>query len=356
LSISFDSRRWECVIENSEAWWKGELKRPLMQFYIPGRDPERPEPSVPFNPITAFYDRSVSAEEIVDAWDYQLACTEFLGDAFPYVWPNFGPGVTAAFVGANLELGNNTVWFHPNHIEEITHLDFKFDPDNYWFLRIKDICKAAAERWNGSVQVSTTDIGGALDIISSFRPAENLLFDLVDDPDTVKRLTWQVHDIWWSYFEEFAVLMEKTNPGFTSWTPIFSKGSSYMLQCDFSAMISPDMFEEFALPELQASCKRMVNPFYHLDGPGEIPHLDHLLSISELKGIQWVPTKGPADMKNWPELYRKIRNAGKLIQIAGTPDVLDAVVEQLGSGEGIVFIGTADSADAAMECLRRHGA
>ena len=33
--------------------------------------------------------------------------------------------------------------------------------------------------------------------------------------------------------------------------PIYSEKPYYPLQCDFSAMISPDMFEEFVLPELR---------------------------------------------------------------------------------------------------------
>ena len=59
------------------------------------------------------------------------------------------------------------------------------------------------------------------------------------------------------------------------------------------------MFDE-SKPELAASCRRLKNAFYHLDGLGQLPHLKSLLSIPELKGIQWVPGDGQPDVTEWP--------------------------------------------------------
>jgi 5-methyltetrahydrofolate--homocysteine methyltransferase len=109
-----------------------------------------------------------------------------------------------------------------------------------------------------------------------------------------------------------------------------------MLQCDFSYMISPRMFKRFVLPELQATCRRLPRSFYHLDGVGQIPHLDALLSIPELGGVQWVPGDGKPDCGHWPELYQKIHAAGKKTQlIVGGFPAIEAVVAQVGSPRGI---------------------
>ena len=59
-------------------------------------------------------------------------------------------------------------------------------------------------------------------------------------------------------------------------------------------MISPAMFERFVMPDLVACCDHLDHGFYHLDGKGEIPHLDLLLSIPRLRGIQWIPGDGAA--------------------------------------------------------------
>jgi 5-methyltetrahydrofolate--homocysteine methyltransferase len=132
-----------------------------------------------------------------------------------------------------------------------------------------------------------------------------------------------------------------------------------MLQCDFCYMISPEMFDEFVKPELAATCKRIGNAFYHLDGIGQLPHLDSMLEIDELRGIQWVPGTGQKRQTEWPEVYRKIRDAGKRIQIyEWGGDVLDTIADQLGSPKGIVNIAhsTVDEREETMAFLRRYDA
>ncbi|MGQ9662249.1 MAG: hypothetical protein ACUVWX_07940 [Kiritimatiellia bacterium] len=308
--------------------------------------------------FTAFYDWSVSASEIVDRWDYDLSTLEFLGDAFPSVWPNFGPGVVAAFLGADLYPDGTTCWFRPREVQEISDLKLHYRADSPWLQRIKEICRCAMERWEGLVQVGMTDLGGGLDILLTFRPGERLLLDLYDTPQEVKRLTWEIHDAWWRYFEEINAVLRPINPGYTAWIPIFSASPYYILQCDFSYMIGPEMFEEFVLPELRASCRRLAHAFYHLDGPGARSHLDHLLSIPELKGIQWIPGEGQPDCTQWPDVYRKIHRAGKLIQIWGDMETLDTILKQIADTRGVIVFSSFSRSErrSAIEFLQKYGA
>ena len=358
MAIRFNEERWAKVRNDARLWWDGKLKRPLIHMPAGNRDPGRPAPRLKGLGFSEdVYNLSVSAEDIVDRWDYELSGMEFYGDSFPAVWPNFGPGVIAAFIGAVAKPAPDTVWFHPRKEMELAELRMAYDPDNVWFKRVKDICRVAMERWQGLVQMSMTDLGGNLDVVSTFRPNEQLLLDLYDHPEEVKRQTWEAHRLWWKCFDEINAVLKPMNPGYTSWAQIYSEAPSYMLQCDFCYMIGPDMFEEFVKPELVASCKRLVNPFYHLDGIGELPHLDSLLSIKELKGIQWVPGTGRPGITEWPEVYRKIRNAGKLMQIWGDMKTVDTLVSQIGSAEGMVCFAWGDPVNdsAIREFLKKYG-
>ncbi len=354
MSIAFSNERWDEVKKNARLWWAGELDRPLMQFAMGGRDPGRPEPGLPSYGFVPFYDLSISPEAIVDRWDYDLSRLEYLGDGFPSIWPNFGPGCIAAFLGSDLKAGSDTVWFHPKEQQEIADIHFEYQPDNFWLNRIKDIYRAAMDRWQGAMQIGMTDLGGNLDILSTFRPAEKLLLDLYDHPDEVKRLTWEAHEMWWKYFEELDSLTRPANPGYTAWAPMFSSEPYYILQCDFAYMIGPDAFDEFVKPELAASCKRLGNAFYHLDGIGQLPHLDSLLTIPELTGVQWVPGTGSPDLDQWPEVYRKIRDAGKLIQIWGDIRMLDTIAGQIGTAKGIQLFGWASSRDEIIQAVNKY--
>lgn len=338
MSIDFDDKRWERIRKDAALWWTGELERPLIRIVVDGNDPGRSEPALPKYPFDAFYDLSVPASAIVDRWDYDLSCKKYLGDAFPFVQPTLGTGIVAAYLGAISEKGKDTVWLHPEKEMELAYLHFEYDPDNIWLRRTRELYQAAVDRWGGKVLLGMTELGGSLDILSTFRPAEKLLLDLCDNPDEVKRLIWEVHELWWRYYDEFKAIFQATNPGYSDWGEIYSDKPCFMLQCDLCCMISPDMFDEFVKPELTASCRRMPNSFYHLDGPGALAHLDSLLSIEELKGVQWIPGRGVPDARHWPEVFGKIRAAGKLTQIyGGETDVLDIIVEQLGSGKGVFY-------------------
>lgn len=362
MPIDFDQARWKKIKHDARKWWAGKLGRPLIQVRLKGKNPERDEPAIPFYEFTSFYDLSIPAEKIVDRWNYELCGTKFFGDAFPHVWPNFGPGVIAAFMGARLENGENTAWFFPSESLEIDSLSFKFSEQNPWFNRIQNIIIKSFEKWNGLVQIGMTDLGGNLDILSTFRPSENLLLDLYDHPEQIKRLTWEAHKSWWAYFNEFNVLHQPLNPGYTCWAPIFSEAPYYMLQCDFSYMIGPKMFAEFVLPELIASANQLGNAFYHLDGPGQLPHLDLLLEVASIKGIQWVPGDGAPDVSHWQDVYRRIYQAGKLTQIfhgqyQGDFDLLNILKDQVGNVENICYIidGDISQEKEIMEMLVKYG-
>ena len=358
MAIDFSKDRWERVKKNYALWWEGRLDRPLVQVVLTGRDPGRDKPEAPIHAFASFYDLSVPAETIVDCWDYDLSRKRHVGDAFPYVLPLFGAGVLAAFLGALLEnrTQQETVWFHPREEREITDIRFEYDRDNVWFKRLKDVCRAAVDRWEGLVQVSMTDLGGTLDILSSFRPSTRLLLDLYDHPDDVERLSWEIHALWHRYYEEIDRILQPVNPGYSAWAGIFSSTPYYMTQCDFCYMIGPDMFDRFVKPELAATCARLPHAFYHQDGPGQLPHLDSLLAMPELDGIQWIPGAGQPGPLAWVDVYRRILDAGKRVQVckAGmTVDDLDALIQALGTGKGIATARIHAKIEQEEEVLKR---
>jgi len=340
MAIRFEADCWAKVKENYRHWWAGELDRPLLQYTVFGYEPQCPEPAIPPKIYLSAHPPEQTAEAIVDGWDFALSQQRFMGDAFPCVWPNFGPGVIAAFSGCRLENHPDTVWFSSDGEKTIQDIHIPFTPEAYWFRRVRDIMAAAEKHWQGKVQVGMTDLGGTLDILASFRGSEPLLMDLCDSPDEVKRATEEVHQAWWKYFDLLDAVVRPTNPGFTAWTPIFSETPYYMLQCDFAYMISPEMFDEFVKPEVAASCRKLKHAFYHLDGVGQLPHLDSLLSIPELAGIQWIPGAGQKHITEWPDVLKRIRDAGKLVQIfgGGKLNTMDILADKLGSLKGFICI------------------
>jgi hypothetical protein len=159
---------------------------------------------------------------------------------------------------------------------------------------------------------------------------------MLDCPDEVETATQQITGFWLRYYGELHAITQKNGRGTTPWAPIWAPGRCYMLQSDFSAMISPKMFERFVLPDLVACCQALDFSFYHMDGKGQIPHLDLLLSIDELQGIQWIPGDGQPPPEAWMPLLERIRRAGKLCQLFVSAAGALEIVNRLG-GKGFAF-------------------
>jgi hypothetical protein len=94
---------------------------------------------------------------------------------------------------------------------------------------------------------------------------------------------------------------------------------------------------------------------YHLDGPGAIKHLDFLLSIPELRLIQWVPGAGAAPFREWIPLLKRIVGAGKRTIVYCAPNEMEAYVSELGPERIIVSttVASAEAGDAVLAEARR---
>jgi len=227
-------------------------------------------------PQSMFSDLAVSPKDIIDCLDYSYSGIEYLGDALPICNSSFsGPGVAAAFLGAEIQVIHGHNWFH-NDCKDIRDLHPEYDPDNVWLNRMKEIIAEAKKRWGDGLLFSMPDLGGTMDVVASLRGSEALMVDLYDNPGEVKRVTDEVGVLWKRFHSELAALCGDI---YTDWLTVPSRESSYILQSDFCYMIGTEMFDEFIRPELATRCAELKRPCYHLDGPGQLPHLDSLLSI-----------------------------------------------------------------------------
>ena len=331
IQIRFTDADWLRIQRDWNAWWAGELERPLVVLEITD-----PVPGADTSQFTR-WGLDTPVDEVLDNWQRLLEATHWLGDAFPKWWVNYGPGVMAAFQGSRVTWTPDTTWFWPlEGVERLADIHLAYDGENPWWQRVYGMTRRAVERWGDQVLVGTTDLGGNLDILAALRSSEKLLLDLSDDPANVERLVGEITRLWIRYYDELEALTRTAGRGNACWGPVWSPGRGYMLQCDFSYMISPRMFGRFVLPDLKACCDALDYGFYHLDGKGEIPHLDQLLSIQRLRGVQWQPGDGQPMGDAWLPLLKRIRDGGKLCQVYVTRQGALTIQRELG-GRGFIM-------------------
>ena len=300
--------------DNYDRWWAGSLGRPIVPVILWGADPGRPEPKAPSLWFGSSFDERWSVEELLDRQDYNFACCEFLGDAFPFInMSAFGPGVAASFMGATPHTSDYTIWFDDPRAIPLRELHFEFDAGSKWYHRVREFYVIFAQKYADRAIMAMTDLGGVLDILSSFRGADNLLCDLYDEPEEVWRCACEIQAAWFKYFDDLTSVIAPVAQGYSNWNAIYNSKPNYILQSDFSYMIGPEMFARFVMPELESSAARLDRAFYHLDGIGELPHLDQLLASEHIKGIQWVFGTGTPELTDWTDVYRRIGAAGKKV-------------------------------------------
>jgi 5-methyltetrahydrofolate--homocysteine methyltransferase len=333
-NLHFAYQDWDRIQRDWMAWWNHELDRPMVvvdvyewqgKSFIPqfeGWDIEQD-----IFPI----------EALLDHYQKILENMYFYGDSWPRWWPNFGAGIIAGFQGATVGVDENTVWFEPSEKRGLDDINLHYAENNFWWRWVKALTKAAVARWGSQITVATTDLGGNADILASLRGTQNLLMDLYDAPEEIDRLVAETTQLWIRYYDELYKIIKIANNGTTSWAPMWSPGRYYMLQSDFAYMISPPMFERFVLPDLEAICNHLDYGFYHLDGKGQIPHLDMLLAIENLCGIQWIPGDGAPPPEEWLPLLKRIRDSGKLCQVYVSARGARTIARELG-GKGFTFM------------------
>ena len=337
IQLRFKEEDWDRVAGAWRAWWAGELDRPLVMI-----EDAEPPPGITISNIhdlgcpVPYFPLKTLADEVLDYYQVRLEAKRFYGDAWPKWNPNFGPGIVAAFLGAQVHPTADTVWLEPHSQVSIGDLHLDFDGTNVWWQRVLELTRCAVQRWDGRVSVAYTDLGGNLDILGALLTPQRLLVELVDHPDDVARRAGELTQLWLRCYNELCSIILPAGRGTTPWATLWSPGRCYMLQSDVSAMISPRMFERFVLPDLAACCQATDHAFYHLDGPGAVRHLDMLLSLERLRGIQWIPGAGAPPPEGWLPLLKRIRDAGKLCQLYVSPEGAQSIVRELG-GQGFAF-------------------
>lgn len=311
------NKNWQETKERFIGWWnQSNIDRPLMKVVAKRKSPLE-DLERTWEAKTA-EDKHLEADRKVINLRNYCRTHKFMAEAFPTLDIDLGAGSMAAYLGSEPEFNWNTVWFNECIDDLKAWGSLKYDAENIWLKKHLDAIRRGQELANGDFLVTIPDIIENVDILSAMRGAQNLCFDMMDEPELVKSYIDQIDELYFKYYDQFYEIV-KGEDGSSSYTTfsIWAPGRIAKIQCDYSAMISPDQFREFIIPSLEKQCENLDFILYHLDGPDAIRHVDALMEIDKLDALQWTAGAGQPDggSDKWYHIYDKVVAANKSLWI-----------------------------------------
>lgn len=340
---------WEKTKERYMAWWEGEiLDRPCVM--VCGR--KEKETGRQYRTPKNLQEQWLDLDLIMDNLQTGLENTFFGGEAFPSYYPNLGPDLFSTFLGGDLEFAESTSWVFPTikDWEKDSPLKFAF---NKWWDYILKFTKTARDRFGEDLIVGFTDVHANLDTLSTLRNPGRLCMDLVEYPEYVKAQADVIFDGYKKMIDDSYAMFEGDKYGSTTWLTAWAPGRYCSSQCDFICMISPKMGWDFVYEPLKKEIEYLDYSVYHLDGPDAAKnHLDMILSIEKLRGIQWVPGAGREEIAQWIPLLKKIQAGKKNIHVYVNQGEIDLLMKEL-SPKGLMIVTWASTEQEAKDVIKK---
>jgi hypothetical protein len=342
---------FEDCMKRIYAWYQGEIiDRPPVRFsahnsFVSEKNSNRKWKSIK----EKWFDAEFQVESFIDS----IKGKTFIGESFPVFWPNLGPNVFAAFYGSELFYDEVTSWAgHCVHDwEDLKKL--KLDMENEYFKKIEELTQYALERCDKSFMVGYTDLHPGLDCVAAWRDTQNLLFDFYDNPENIKGAIEKAVADFQKVYDHFDTILKRKKQLSVTWMGIPSFGKMHIPSCDFSAMISNDVFNQYCLPVLQKEVKPMTHNIFHLDGKDVARHIDTILEVPEIQAVQWVQGVGEEKpIMRWIPLIKKIRAAGKSVVIDLDKSELEEFISAL-RPEGLLLCIDSGDMDEQKEIIKR---
>ncbi|MCL2708763.1 MAG: hypothetical protein FWF03_06565, partial [Defluviitaleaceae bacterium] len=241
-----------------------------------------------------------------------LLSRKFLCEAMPSATAGYGSllSLLAALAGGDFEYGSDgSAWISP--LESVLEKKVpKFDPECETVKAIEKILDKLAGTVGDLGFVSPPPLLDAMTTLSMFMEPGELCVALIGEPEKVKNWTREATKIYIDCYEHFyRYLNGKGYTDTTTWLPAMAESRMEAVQCDFSVMLSPEMFDEFVLADSRRVTSYMDCSIWHHDGPEQFRFIEKIAALPKLRAVQWVFPKGEHPSEHLDK-FKRIRGLG----------------------------------------------
>jgi hypothetical protein len=304
---------WPEAKERLTALWEGRvLDRPCISIRAPnGVKVECPPP-------VSGEQKWLDPDYFIRSLRAEFATTYYGGEEIPSKL--IMAGWAANTYGAIPHFPMDTIWLEPVAVDWDSPPSLELDWNSPWLRKIEALHQAALmEAGRDAFLVGQMCLMPASDMLAFVIGTENVLLAMAEHPEWTRQALDKLTRNWIAlirHFERRAAATHEFWYGIPGWMPFWAPEPFVSTQSDISCMISPGMFAEFVLPELEMVGREFKHVWYHLDGQSAWQHLDRLLALPYLKVLQFTPMSGTApNGPDYLDFYRRAQAAGKILHL-----------------------------------------
>jgi hypothetical protein len=178
-----------------------------------------------------------------------------------------------------------SLWAEPALESYEHHPPIRFDPDNPWLRKLVEFTQVLVEYSDGRFPVALPQMRGPLDTLAALRTPNQMCLDLMDTPDEVDQILDELTDLWIGIADTVLEVIPPFCGGYSTRMKMWAPGQAITPQNDISTLISPRMYERFALPRDRRIFEHFPYHSFHMHST-EHRHIDTLLTVEDLTALQ----------------------------------------------------------------------
>lgn len=300
---------------------------------------------------------------LTDVMEYEFQTTYYGGESIP-VWNVGYPGWAqpSAYIGDGSHIQMNMQTANRDHIYKRGMLSdygiekFTINKNNPNYIRAEQMQKFVIKQAKGKAIPTNCTFVGSGDDFTDLRGATELIYDLFDCPEMVKKYDMHMVRQGVENCHRLFDLLDARENGATTWYKLWAPGTNNALYCDFSYNLSTSLFVEFFFEQLQFVANSFDYNIYHLDGAASLIHLGALLEIKNVHAFEVVPGVYPISPLHYIKELRQIQEAGRSLYITIKPDEILTALDNL-SAKGLylhTYVSTQEEAEAIVKIVEQE--
>ncbi len=192
----------------------------------------------------------------------------------------------------------------------------EFTPEHPLAVALKQCYDTVIPHVRGRAFVNTPMTLDALSSLYGLLGSQPFMLDLVRNKDRVKQRVREMTDVYLAFYDYFYDFLVENRYGQSgSWFQVFCEGKFESVRCDFSVMLSREMFREFVVPELTRVCDHMDHSLFNMCSVRHARFIDELAAIASLDGIFWNPEPYLEGIRDYLPELETIKDNGMLLEI-----------------------------------------